>query len=337
MRRLRALLAASVLAACSGATSPQDTGAEAAMSRGRDAQTALFDGRYDDAARLFSEMADAVEATGVPELQGHRDLALYNAACSLARAGRTAEAAETFARALEHGLRPAKGRTADGTWVATASLRLEHLLADPDLDPIRAEPKYREALEPYLAGGQLAIDLESSVSDAPLPALVVLAAPGFEQVSELEEPEGGLLFAVLEPPIGEQGEATPPDARRWLLADGDERWAVARIREALDDLEGQGNAAEGRVHLAGAGPQSGTAALHAALAMPDRLAGVVVTGARFHAAGVADDVAAFARAPSRPKIAVGPGDDELAAAFARAGVTVERAATPAEAVARWLR
>ena len=272
-------------------------------------QSAYSEARYEDAARIYIAGATAIEETKDEHVQAWRDRALYNAACSQARLGQVDAAAATFARSVEHGLRTAKSWVPGQGWRDVGALALEHVLADPDLDAIRPTDAYRDALSPFLAAGALNVDLSLAVPGGIQPALLLLDQPERAGAApwELDVPETGLIFATLPAPIARLGEDTAPADRRWLLTDGDERWALARVREAQSDLESEPACDPAAIFVVGVGPESGTAALHALLIMPDLFAGVVVFGARVHPAAIADDVAVLARRKTKlPRIAFGP-------------------------------
>lgn len=324
------------LPSCGGAAADIPAEMELVLSVEQAGQTAYAEGRFEDAIRLYTEGAARIERDGGPRVAGWRDRALYNAACSMARLGRTTEAAETFAKSIEHGVRAPQAYIPGRGWADVGAVTFEHILADPDLDRVRAEPAFRRAVEPYLSAGALEIDLGASVPGARQPAILVLGAPEPQEPWEIDVPASGLVFGTVPPPIAPKGAATDLADRRWLLGDGDERWALARIREALTDVADEDVCDPARIYVAGHGAESGTAALHALLTMPDRAAGFVVFGARFHPAAIADDVALLSKRKDRPWIAFGPGDTALRDLFASHGIATEAAPDPAAAVAAWL-
>lgn len=324
------------LPACGGAGPDIPAEMELVLAVEQAGQSAYAEGRFEDAVRLYTEGAARIDRDGSARVAGWRDRALYNAACSMARLGRTAEAAATFAKSIEHGIRAPQAYIPGQGWADVGAVTFEHILADPDLDRVRAEPAFRRAVEPYLSAGALEIDLGSALQGVRQPAILVLGAPEPQEPWELEVPEGGLVFGAVPPPIAPKGAATDLADRRWILGDGDERWALARIREALTDLADDDVCDPARIYVAGHGAESGTAALHALLTMPDRAAGFVVFGARFHPAAIADDVALLAKRADRPRIALGAGDAALRDLFAAHGVATETATDPAAAIAAWL-
>jgi hypothetical protein len=130
------------------------------------------------------------------------------------------------------------------------------------------------------------------------------------------------------------GKPVPMPYRRWLLEDGDDRWALAHSRRVLDAVAAaavEGRADAGRVFLFGEGRDAATAAWAAALAMPERVAGICAVGGAFHREAWADAVAAVPakRAGKSPwKVIVGPRDDAAAEAMQSIGIEVTRTDAP---------
>ena len=112
-----------------------------------------------------------------------------------------------------------------------------------------------------------------------------------------------------------------PSERRWILGDGDERWAVAKLREVLDVVAKDVHVDRKRVFIAGLGERPGEAAWAAALAEPGRIAGFAAPGARFHAAWHADTIAA---APKEWRVALGTKDDGPAKMLKERGIEAVR-------------
>ena len=276
---------------------------ETAQPIAEDAQRAFESGAWDESIALYAKALDAYGSGDDSALGGWRDQALYNTACAHARAGRTAEAAETFAKSVESGLRPVVVQVPSGEWIEQRGLTLEHLLADADLDTIRTESAYSAAVKPYLAAGDVTIDLVGPDSTGSSPVVIVLAAEGDDgsraRAAWTTAAKAPLTLIVLAGPVRE----TAKD-RRWILGDGDERWAVSKVREALDEIANN-PFLDGPVFLAGLGERPGEAAWAAALAEPSRVAGFAAPGARFHAAWHADAIAA---APATWRVALGRDD-----------------------------
>jgi hypothetical protein len=310
---LPALLALALLAAsCSpppppGAVTPTQK-AESALVAGdeiaSDAQAAFEDGRWDDSISLYAKALAAYGDGDDSVLGGSRDQALYNTACAHARAGRVREAAETFAKSVASGVRRVVVPGPAGGWVETRGLTLEHLLADADLDPIRNEPAYVAALRPLLAAGAATVEYTTPETVAPVPAVIVLAPDGDDgeraRVAWHAGAKVPLAFVVLAGPVRPTAKE-----RLWILGDGDERWAVAKVREGIDAALADPHVDRSRVFVAGVGARPGEAAWAAALAEASRIAGFAAPGARFHAAWHADAIAA---APVSWRVALGRDD-----------------------------
>jgi hypothetical protein len=255
---------------------------------------------------------------GSDALGGWRDQALYNAACAHARAGRAAEAADAFARSVKNGLRPLVGRGPTGAWVEAPGLTLEHVLVDADLDPIRGRPEYVAALRPYLAAGEPVVELAGDAKgEGSAPAVIVLAADDEEAERALPAWRVAargrrIVLAALAGPV-----RAKPSQRRWLLRDGDDRWAVAKIKETLDLLSKDERVDLSRVFLVGVGERPGEAAWAAAMAEHKRLAGFAAPGARFHPEWHADAVAAL---PATTRVALFASDAKAAGLLKGRGI-----------------
>lgn len=358
------LLCAIAAGGC-GPTLPQVDPAEAAFGEvvriGAETQGDYESGRWADAAAGYRRQMTAAEAD--PHLAGWRDQAAYNLACVEARAGNRAAAAEAFAQSVRHGLRPVEVPATDARsgavqWVTSdTSLSLPHILADPDLDPIRDEPAYRDAMKAYLEVGEPVVVFDHGVPGGPQPFVFWLRGNSKVEWPQWRFGTRGAVFAHQHGTIALQGDATTPYDWRWLLADGDTRWAVASVRRTLDVLPTVTPAAIGgnwvfdgpriydldSVYLVAFEPEAATAALAAALEMPERIAGFVALGAKQPAPTIADALAAVAtKRAGKPawKVVVGESDDALAASLTAAGATVVRAkhdAASHAAIDLWLR
>jgi hypothetical protein len=350
-RRLVLLRLAAVLLLAVGVSCgrPAPAGAEgealeAALAADFEGQTALAEGDAETAARAFRRAAGA--ASRVPSLATLRWTALYNVACSEARRGDAPAALAALAESLAGGL---DGRTVvvAGREVAApdAALTLEHVLADPDLDALRGTAGFDEVMKPYVAAGEAHVVEVGDGGTSRRPAVLVLRGEdektSFEAVSYAWSREAGAapwIVAALAGPV-RRGDLRP----RWLLLDGDERWAVARVGEVLDRLRADPRVDPERVFVAGAGPGAATAAWAAALAFPDRVAGVAAFAPRRLPAAEADALAAAVRrrASAPWAVIVGSGDEDLAADLVRLGITPirasERASLPAVALTAWAR
>ena len=285
LRILLAAFVAAILVAC-GPAPPAGTEPPAAFTEtvrlAAESSGHFVAGRWDAAAQSLKEQASA--ASGDERLAGWRDHAFYNLACVEARAGRMPEAAAHFAESIGHGLRAPMQPGAGEAWIQAApALTLPHILADPDLDGIRAEASYREALAQYLDAGA-----EDGSSVRKLPARGAPERPVTVLVLGDPEPWVSAETEAIEvrPPIAPAGHATPPGGHRWLLDDGDARWGVARVWFAIDQAD------TGRVHLAAEGPDASAVAWATALAQPDHVAGVFVRRGRFDRIAWADALAA---------------------------------------------
>jgi hypothetical protein len=292
---------------------------EAADPLLKDAADALAAKDWDAAVAANTK---ALAALGdEPVLGGWRDQANYNTACALAHSGNTAAAAEAFAASIRDGLRPVVFPGPAGTWIPQPDLTLEHVLADADLDPIRKEKVYTDALAPYLAAGDPVIELTQKDESPPVPAVIVLAAENDDAEHALTAwraaaKDRRIALVALAGPV-----RPTPKERHWILRDGDERWAVAKIRATLDVLAKDARIDGKRVFLVGAGERPGEAAWAAALAEPSRFAGLAALGARFHAAWHAD---AIATAPKEWRVAVGVADDVPAKMLKERGIEAAR-------------
>jgi len=329
-------------AACSPAAGPPGASPDvwdAASAAASEGDAALAEGDADSAAEAFRRAADL--AAGDASLDGWRRVFLYNAACSEARRGRTAEALAAFRASLEDGLPVFPVVLADGA-AGTRSLTLEHVLADPDLDSIRGAPEFTEVLAPFLAAGTPVVSERAGTSDAPRPAVIVLRGDGGTEVAgvsaewDVEGVPPWIAVALAGPVRRGDGRA------RWLLDDGDDRAAVTKVREALDLCARDPRVDPSRVFVAGEGPDAADAAWAASLAFPDRVAGLLVSGARFLRAADEDALAAAVRARGdRPwTVVVGAEDEDLAAALAAHEIEPVRVARldafPVTALALWL-
>lgn len=333
MKRLALLLL--LLVAPSAAAQEQRSGpkvvelssaAEEARAKGErllnEAQRVFAEKKWDDAIAAYERVTQALGDE--PALAGLRDQALYNIACAHARAGRAAKAAGVFAESVAHGLRPiAVQNPMTGEVVEMPGLRLEHLLVDPDLDTIRGEPAYVAALKPFVALGEPVVEFTRPETSSLVPAFILLAAEG----EEAERALPAWRIAAKDRPVALVAVAGPvrpaPADRRWIVGDGDERWAVAKIRETLDLVAKDVRIDGKRVFLVGAGFRPGEAVWAAAMAEPARLAGFAAPGARFHAAWHAD---AIAKSPKTWKVALGPADAEAAAMLKESGIEAARVA-----------
>jgi len=264
----------------------------------------------------------ALEALGDDAaVGGARDGVLYNTACAHARLGRAAKAAETFAASVKNGLRPDLARASNGAWTETPGLTLEHVLVDADLDPIRKEKAYLDALKPYLAAGEPVVEFTGADAGSPAPAVIVLAAEGEDAERALPAwrvaaKDRRVALVALAGPV-----RPSPKERRWILGDGDERWAVAKIRETLDALAKDARVDAKRVFVVGVGAAPGEAAWAAALDDAKRVAGLAAPGARFHAAWHADAVAAL---PTTWRVALFAGDEKPAKLLKDRGIEAAR-------------
>jgi hypothetical protein len=284
-----------------------------------EAERALAAKDWDAAVAAFGR---AVAALGDDAaLGGTRDGALYNAACAHARLGHLAKAAETFAESVKNGLRPALSRASNGAWLLSPGLTLEHVLVDADLDPIRKETAYLDALKPYLAAGEPLVEFTRPDKQDAVPALIVLAADGADADRALPAwrvAAGGRHLAL----VALAGPVRPsPKDRRWILGDGDDRWAVAKVKETLDLLAKDARVDPKRIFLVGLGAAPGEAAWAAALDDAKRFAGLAAPGARFHAQWHADAVAAL---PTTWRVALHPADEKPAKMLKDRGIEAAR-------------
>jgi hypothetical protein len=297
--------------------------AEAALEAARphlaEAQRAFTTKDWDASIAAYEKALAAIGDD--PVLGGWRDQANYNAACAQARAGRAALAAETFAKSVKDGLRRVVGRGPTRDWVYGSGLALEHVLADADLDPIRKEKAYTDALAPYLAGGEPLIELTETADGPAAPAVIVLAADGDDAERALPAwrvaAKGRrVVLVALAGPV-----RPTPKERHWTLRDGDDRWAVAKIRATLDQIAKDARIDAKRVFVAGVGERPGEIAWAAGLAEPSRVAGLAAPGARFHAAWHADAIAA---APKEWRVALGAADEAPAKLLKARGIDAVR-------------
>jgi hypothetical protein len=285
------------------------------------AERALAAKEWDTA---ISAYARAVEALPDDEaLGGVRDGALYNTACAYARLGHVSKAAETFALSVHSGLRPRLTGVGVGAWAFVPGLTLEHLLVDADLDPIRKEPAYLDALKPYLAAGEPVVEFTGADADAPAPAVIVLAAEGEDAERALPAwrvaaKDRRVALVALAGPV-----RPTPKERRWILGDGDERWAVAKVKQTLDLLAKDARVDPKRIFLVGLGATRGEAAWAAALDDAKRVAGLAAPGARFHAEWHADAIAAL---PTTWRVALLPADEKPAKMLKDRGIEAARVA-----------
>lgn len=141
-----------------------------------------------------------------------------------------------------------------------------------------------------------------------------------------------------EPAAGAAPGGTPPilvvvpPRRAWLLEDGDDRWAVAAVRAAVDRLAADPRVDPERIYLAGTfDPEVARATWAAALAMPERIAGFAADGVATPRAAWADALAdAVRRRAGKPPwtVVLGTADDVAAGALAAAGIGATRAKGP---------
>ena len=269
-----------------------------------------------------------------PLLAGLRDQCLYNVACAYARTDEPERAVEFFGRSVEHGLRPVKTPTTDGRLTISPGLTLAHLLVDSDLDSLRDRDDFRSLLDPLLRGGAPVVEATPAASlpvtdGARLPGLIVL-------LSEDRDVAGGgspWRIALAETPAlicFVEGPVRPfPIAKRWLLSDGDERFAVSRVLEALEFLRADPRVDPARIVLAAASPLAAEAGLSATLDRAADVAGLVLGPFVFHAAWHADALAQLAasRGEKRPwGVHLVQPRGRAAAALRGAGATVTEVA-----------
>jgi hypothetical protein len=317
-----AVIAAPVGAQDAAPTTPSPAAAaklEKALPSFEDARRALAEKDWDAAVAAYARAAETLGDDA--SLGGWRDAALYDTACAHARAGRAVKAAEVFAQSVAQGLRPMARQTESGAWALAPGLTLEHILSDADLDAIREEKAYRDALRPYLAAGEPLLEFTRPDTSSLVPAVIVLAADG----EDVERALPAWRVAARERRIALVAVAGPvrPTAtdRRWILGDGDERWAVAKIAETLDLVAKDARIDGKRVFVVGMGERPGEAAWAAALAAPTRVAGFAAPGARFHAAWHADAIAAV---PTTWRVALGATDAEPAKLLKERGIEATR-------------
>ncbi len=231
-----------------------------------------------------------------PLLAGLRDQCLYNVACAYARTDEPERAVEFFGRSVEHGLRPVQTPTTDGRLTISPGLTLAHLLVDSDLDVLRDRDDFRSLLDPLLRGGAPVVEATPAatlaVTDGTrVPGLIVLLS------EDRDVAEGGAPWrtALAETPAlicFVEGPVRPlPITKRWLLSDGDERFAVRRVLEALDLLRADPRVDPARIVLAAASPLAAEAGLSATLDRAADVAGLVLGPFVFHAAWHADALA----------------------------------------------
>ena len=273
----------------------------------------------------FDEVVTALEP--VPLLGGFRDQCLYNVACANARMGRPEEAVKALAACLEHGLRPVATPTEDGRVVIGAGLSFAHILVDSDLDSLRERDDFHAVLDGLLRAGEPLVLLTAAAQamDAPtaLPG-VVIALPEDRDVDSGATIWGAALADVPAVVAIVAGPVRPsPRSRRWLLVDGDERFAVAKIDEALDALRSHANVDPSRVYMAALSAPAGQGALAAALARPRDVAGLALGPFRFHAAWHADalhDLAAARQGLAPWRVSFFRTGDTFESALTAAGV-----------------
>jgi len=285
------------------------------------AERALVAKDWKTAAAAYAKAVEVLADDDV--LGGKRDGALYNLACCQARLGQVADAAKTFAESVKNGLRPTLERAPTGAWVHFPGLQLEHVLVDADLDPIRKETAYLDALKPYLAAGAPLVEFTRPDTSSPVPAFVVLAAEG--QDAERALPAWRVAAKAKNARVALVALAGPvrPTAkdRRWLLGDGDDRWAVAKVAETLDLVTKDPRVDASRVFVVGVGSTPGEAAWAAATAESKRLAGFAAPGARFHDAWHADAIAAL---PTTWRVALYAADEKPAKLLEERGIAAAR-------------
>jgi hypothetical protein len=333
--RLAALVALvlALLAACSR---DQETRRIEIPTKALEALTEAAPSRADALRAQTAKDWDAVVAAYAKELAalgdepvlgGCRDEANYNTACAHARAGRVGDATAAFAASIRFGLRPAIVLDSRGELAIGVPLRLEHVLADADLDPIRKERGYAEALAPYLGAGEPVVAFQAKDAVAPVPAVIVLAPENEDAEHALSawraaaQDRSVAIVALAGPVRPSQKE------RHWILGDGDERWAVAKIRATIDLLATDARVDATRVFVAGIGARPGEAAWAVAFADRARVAGFAAPAARFHAAWHADAIAA---APKNWRVALGAGDAEPAAMLRERGIDAARVEASAD-------
>ncbi|MCG3135826.1 MAG: hypothetical protein HMLKMBBP_03592 [Planctomycetes bacterium] len=310
--RVRALAAAAlafVAAACGGPPLPPSV--VELVRRESEAAAALSEARWDDAATRFEELAGWIESSGDPRRAGRGDAAWYNAACAHARAGHADAALRCFGKAFAHGLRPIDALSPDGTWISGRPIRIEHVVADPDLDLIRAHPGWAAALAPFVAVGTVHV---ATIAERGAASDVHLI--GVER-AEIEADEG-TTTVVAEPPIDDgQGAA------RWVLADGNVRFGAVRARDAVAAAVAAG-ADPMRVRVVAWTDDAARAAWRAALEDPSRIAALDLPSLPWDPVDDADRLAAFGaarRSSAAPPLAVRcagrlpPGADALAASM----------------------
>lgn len=308
LRRSRLLAFAVVvaLAACGGPPLPPSV--VDLVRREADAAAAFSESRWDDASARFEELAKWIELSGDPRRAGRGDAAWYNAACAHARAGRPDDAVRCLAASLRNGLRPIDTLAADGTWIAGKPLRIEHIVADPDLDAIRAHPGYAAALAPFTAAGAVTVE---SLGPAGGTSVVHLLGP----VVDVEF-DSGETTVFAEPPI-EDGSQND-----WTLSDGNVQFGAARVRAAVSAAVAAG-ADPARVRIVAWTDGASRAAWRAVLDDPSRVGEMNLGALPWDEVDDADRLAAFAqsrRAAGLPPLAVRctsapPGADALAASM----------------------
>ncbi len=293
---------------------------------------------WEGAVPAFREVADALEPHAL--LGGLRDQCLYNVACAQARLGRAEDAVRAFAESVEYGIRPLVTPVADGRVVLSPGLSFAHILADPDLDSLRDRSDFQDVLRPLLRAGEPLVELTAAAASAEiapesLPGVIVALA-------EDQYVERGAAYwreALAEVPAVLAFVAGPvrptPRSRRWLLVDGDERFAVAKIEEALAALRTDERVDASRVFMASLSPAAAQSAFAAALASPRAIAGLALGPFRFHAAWHADALHALraVRGDAPWRIAYVAVDERLALALTAAGVAATRVEPPPPVVA----